>query len=129
MRVLIDTSVWVDHFKRANAMLTTLLLKDGGCCHPLVLGELACGTPPAPRRRTLDDLGLLQSVNHASMSEVFELIEDEQLYGLGCGWVDLSLLASVLITPDAQLWTHDKRLSGLAQRFGVRFEERRFLRR
>lgn len=29
------------------------------------------------------------------------------------------LLASVLITPAAQLWTLDKRLAELAERFGV----------
>lgn len=123
MSVLIDTSVWVDHFKCSNAVLVTLILKDEGCCHPLVLGELSCGTPPAPRSRTLGDIGLLQAVRQAGMSEVLALIEDDHLYGLGCGWVDLSLLASVLITPDAQLWTLDKRLNELAQRFGIRFEE------
>jgi hypothetical protein len=31
--------------------------------------------------------------------------------------VDLSLLASALITPGARLWTLDKRLAGLAYRF------------
>ena len=48
-----------------------------------------------------------------------EFIEREQLYGLGCGLVDMVLLASTLITPGAELWTLDKRLAGLAERFGV----------
>lgn len=39
--------------------------------------------------------------------------------GLGCGLVDMSLLASTLITPGAELWTLDKRLAELAGRFGV----------
>ena len=46
-------------------------------------------------------------------------MERERLYGLGCGLVDITLLASTLITPGARLWTLDKRLAGLAQRFGI----------
>ena len=33
--------------------------------------------------------------------------------------VDLVLLASTLITPGAELWTVDKRLAALSDRFGV----------
>ncbi|EQD40112.1 PilT domain-containing protein, partial [mine drainage metagenome] len=43
------------------------------------------------------------------MREVMEFIEREKLYGLGCGLVDMTLLASTLITPGAELWTLDKR--------------------
>ena len=46
-------------------------------------------------------------------------MEREKLYGLGCGLVDMCLLASTLITPAAALWTLDKRLAELAHRFGV----------
>jgi hypothetical protein len=35
--------------------------------------------------------------------------------------VDMSLLASVLLTPDAVLWTVDKNLDTLAARLGVAF--------
>lgn len=48
-----------------------------------------------------------------------DLIEREELYGLGCGLIDLMLLASTLISPVAELWTLDKRLAALADRFGV----------
>ena len=48
-----------------------------------------------------------------------DFIERKKLYGLGCGWVDMTLLASTLITPGARLWTLDKRLAQLAGRFGV----------
>jgi hypothetical protein len=46
-------------------------------------------------------------------------IEREELYGFGCGWVDISLLAATLINPGAKIWTLDKRLHDLAKRFGV----------
>jgi hypothetical protein len=41
---------------------------------------------------------------------------------LGCGLVDLLLLSSTLITAGALLWTADKRLVNLAQRFSVAYE-------
>lgn len=119
MNVLVDTSVWVDHFRRGNAALVALLQADLALTHPMVLLELACGTPPQPRQRTLGDIAQLQSSQQASQREVLELIEREKLYGQGCGLVDMVLLASTLITPAAQLWTLDQRLAALATRFGV----------
>jgi hypothetical protein len=40
---------------------------------------------------------------------------------LGCGAVDVSLLASVLLTPDTLLWTVDKNLDASSTRMGVAF--------
>ncbi|WP_366525406.1 VapC toxin family PIN domain ribonuclease [Ferrovum sp.] len=119
MSVLIDTSVWVDHFRNGNEGLVDLIELDLALTHPMVLVEIACGTPPAPRIKTLNNIGLLQPCNQAGSSEVMEFIERERLYGLGCGLVDVTLLASTLITPGAELWTLDKRLAELAGRFGV----------
>ncbi|WP_417513058.1 type II toxin-antitoxin system VapC family toxin [Marinobacter sp.] len=121
MNVLVDTSVWVDHFRNHNTALTNLLLSDRALTHPMVVAELACGTPPAPRKQTLGDISLLQPATQASLDEIRELIEREKLYGLGCGLIDIALLASTLITPDARLWTFDKRLASLALRFDVSF--------
>lgn len=117
--VLVDTSVWIDHFRHRNAALMLLLHRDSACIHPMIIGEIACGTPPAPRSRTLRDLGLLPTIQHAGLRQTMEFIERESLYGLGCGLVDLVLLASTLITPGATLWTLDQRLRKLAVRFGV----------
>lgn len=116
--LLVDTSVWVEHFRRNNDELARWLMQDAVLTHPWVLGELACGTPPA-RAQTLADLGALQSAKVATLDEVIAFVEREQLYGLGCGLVDLGLLASTLITPGARLWTLDRRLASLADRFGV----------
>ena len=119
MSVLIDTSVWIDHFRNRNDVLVDLIELDLALAHPMVIVEIACGTPPAPRIQTLNSMSLLQPCNQASLSEVMEFIEREGLYGLGCGLVDISLLASTLITPGAELWTLEKRLAELAERFGV----------
>ena len=55
----------------------------------------------------------------ASLAETLNFIEREELWGLGCGLIDILLLASTLMTPNAEIWTLDKRLSTLAERFGV----------
>jgi hypothetical protein len=57
---LADSSVWVAHFRKSNGLLQSLLATDQVLCHPLIVLELACGTPPAPRGRTLGDLKKFQ---------------------------------------------------------------------
>jgi hypothetical protein len=91
--------------------------------HPFVSLELACGTPPKPRLQTLSNIGALRRSKQANMQEATELIERESLYGLGYGLVDIVLLASTLITPATKLWTLDKNLAELAERFSVAFTE------
>jgi hypothetical protein len=118
--VLVDTSVWVDHFRLHNDDLAALLERDMVRMHPMILGELACGTPPA-RARTLADFEGLQQTQQASVREVMDFVERERLYGLGCGLVDMILLASTLMTPGIELWTLDKRLFTLTQRFKVTY--------
>ena len=120
--VLVDTSVWVGHFRRANPVLRSLLENDRVLCHPLIVLELACGTPPAPRERTLGDFKLLRQAKGATTEEVLSLIETERLFDTGRGAVDIALLASVLLTPNARLWTADRNLEALAARLDVAFE-------
>lgn len=119
MNVLVDTSVWIDHFRHHNSALVSLMESDLVLTHPMVLLELACGTPPAPRIQTLKEIGLLAQVKQASLDEVMDFIEQNKLYGLGCGLVDMVVLASTLLTPDTKLWTLDKHLASLAERFDV----------
>ena len=119
--VLVDTSVWVDHFRNRNEDLVNLLTLDMVLSHPLIVTELACGTPPAPRSRTLTDIATLPQARQATLDEVRSFIEREKLYGLGFGVVDLALLASTLLTPGSRLWSLDRRLLELAQRFDVAF--------
>ena len=119
--VLADTSVWIAHFRKPNTALQTLLSADQVLCHPMVLIEIACGTPPAPRQRTLSDLRRLRSATVANTDETLAFIEREHLQDSGCGAVDLLLLGSVMLTPDAVLWTLDRNLDALAARFEISF--------
>lgn len=124
MSVLVDTSVWVDHFRKHNSTLELLMLQDDVLTHPMVIAEIACGTPPAPRQKTLADLDTLRQVRQASVAEVRDLIERDSLFGMGCGVIDITLVASTLITPNARVWTKDRRLLDLADRYGVAYRPR-----
>ena len=104
-------------------VLQSLLAADQVLCHPLVVLELACGTPPSPRRRTLGNLQKLRQAVVSTTDETLDLIDREQLQDLGCGAVDLSLLASVLLTSDTLLWTADKKLATVARKMGLAFSE------
>lgn len=121
--VLVDTSVWVQHFRRPNHALAHLLDADVVLSHPMVIGEIACGTPP-DRANTLSGLGRLQCARVATLQEAVAFLEREKLFGTGCGLIDLLLLASVLITPNTDLWTLDQRLDSLSVRFGASFNSR-----
>jgi predicted nucleic acid-binding protein len=119
--VLTDSSVWVAHFRKSNRLLQSLLAADQIVCHPLIVIEIACGTPPAPRERTLADLKRLRASTIATTNETLDLINREQVHDSGCGAIDMMLLASVLLTPGAALWTIDKNLDALSMRLGVAF--------
>ena len=45
----------------------------------------------------------------ATQHELLALLDARKLYGRGCGFVDLSLLAAVLINETTVIWTLDQR--------------------
>jgi predicted nucleic acid-binding protein len=115
--VLVDTSVWIDHFRRARADLTASLESSVVVCHPFVIGELACGTL-RHREITLALLRDLPAVGVVDHDTVLALIETHHLAGTGLGWVDMHLLASALLSRQP-LWTLDKPLERAARKLGV----------
>ena len=117
--VLVDSSVWVQHFRKGLDGLGALLNNDRVLCHPLIVLELSCGSPPAPRKRTLQYLSALQTASIATIDETINFVELNKLYDCGCGSVDMALLASTLLTTDAQLWTLDKKLEALAKKLKI----------
>lgn len=82
--VLADTSVWVDDFRTRNEALMVLPHQDQVLTHPMTIGEIACGTPPA-RSQTLADLVLLPMIQQVSIPEAMAFVERESLYSKGCG--------------------------------------------
>ncbi len=113
MKVLVDTSVWVGHFKQRNENLVALLESGRVVCHPYVVAEVSCGTPPN-RRAIVAMLGELESTPIATQEELLAMIEHHQLYGRGCGFVDMSLLAAALLHDTTLVWTVDKRFVTMA---------------
>lgn len=114
--VLVDTSVWVDHFRHGNAQLADLLERNAVLMHPFVVGEIACENL-IDRISTLELLQQLPVAMVAEPDEVLVYIARHSLYGKGIGYVDVHLLASVAIG-SAQLWTRDKRLLAVARGLG-----------
>jgi predicted nucleic acid-binding protein len=106
--ILVDTSVWVDHFRSGNHDLAELLDAGRVLMHPFVIGELALGELH-PRAITLDALANLPRVIVATDEEVLRLIEERRLFARGIGYIDVHLLAAVELTTGAELWTYDKR--------------------
>ena len=120
--ILVDTSVWIAHFRKAGSRLGESLSEGLVMAHPFVLGELACGNLKH-RARILSDLEALPSAVSATHEEVMRLIEERKLWSLGIGWIDAHLLASALLS-NCQFWTLDGRLERAAAVAGVKLYRR-----
>lgn len=118
MRFLVDTSVWIDHFREAVPELSDALSRRGVLCHPDVIGELAMGSL-ARRAQTLEALCELPSAPTASDAEVRVMVEQEGLFARGLSWTDAHLLASTRLRPGTILWSRDKRLARAAVTLGL----------
>ena len=116
--ILVDTSVWIDHFRNGMSRLADLLESNRVLMHPFVVGEIACGNLSA-RQDTLQLLSNLPGAPVASNGEVMTFIESNRLMGKGIGFVDAHLLAAVALAADATLWTHDKQLRQAAKSLGL----------
>lgn len=116
--IVVDTSVWIDHLRTSDPRLSALLQDGQVLAHPWVTGELALGS----LTRRSEVLGLLRQLPQATVAtddEVLSLIDNQQLNGLGIGYVDVHLLAATMLTTGARLWTRDKRLAAVAAQHGL----------
>ncbi len=118
--ILVDTSIWISHFRKSNPHLMDLLLDELVACHPFVVGELACGNIKN-REEIISLLKALPQAQVAEDDEILQFIEHKKLIGIGIGLIDVHLLASSLLT-NLDLWTADKRLRTTASRFNILYE-------
>ena len=116
--ILADTSVWADHLRRNDPVLSALLSDGKIVMHPFVLGEIAMGYL-RKRQIWLSALSQLPSVHVAEPEEMLTFVEARKLIGTGVGYVDAHLLATAVVTPDCKIWTRDKRFGDAAKRLGV----------
>jgi hypothetical protein len=116
--ILVDTSVWADHLRAGDQALAGLLEAGKVLAHPFVIGELALGNLPR-RDQPLRALQDLPQASVATDREVLHFVDRHRLFGLGVGYVDAHLLASVSLTAGAGLWTRDRQLGRAADRLGL----------
>lgn len=117
MTVLVDTSVWIDHLRRTNARLVSLLEQGMVAVHPFVVGELACGNLKR-RDEILVMLEALPASPVVGHDEALRFVAARRLQGHGLGWVDVHLLASSLLG-GCTLWSLDRRLAAAATDLGI----------
>ena len=118
--IIVDTSIWVNHLRQGSRQLEKLLLDAEVMCHPLIIGELACGN----LKNRNEIISLLQSLPMAPTIEFDEFlffIDRNHLMGKGLGFVDVHLLASAQLT-GVPLWTADKRLKSAADQLELTFK-------
>jgi predicted nucleic acid-binding protein len=116
---LVDTSVWIDHLRKAEPDLLILLDEGQVVTHPLVRLELALGSI-ANRTTVLAELARLPQVTVADTDDLFHFVEARRLQRRGIGITDLHLLASALLDRTISIWTRDRRLRDIANELGVR---------
>lgn len=120
MKILVDTSVWIEHLRTGNNALVQALTYSRVITHDVIIGELALGNL-AHRESFLDSLQRLPRAVAGTHLEVMRLISVSRLQGRGVGYPDVHLLASARLTADAWLWTYDKRLAAVAAELDVCF--------
>ncbi|MDO8730450.1 MAG: PIN domain-containing protein [Candidatus Omnitrophota bacterium] len=117
--VLVDTSIWVSHFREGNSRLEALLQNAQVMRHDFIAGELACGN----LKNRKEILSLLQALPCAPTVEPIELlhfIERQSLMGTGIGFVDAHLLASAQLA-HLSLWTADAPLRRAAEKLRLSY--------
>jgi predicted nucleic acid-binding protein len=115
--VIVDTSIWADHFRNRAPAFQALLESRSVLQHPFVTGELLIGNPPDPPtlRAMLESLPALDPIDHGA---VLDFAQAHKLGGTGIGYVDVHLLAAC-DRDRVNLWTRDKRLLAQAERLGL----------
>jgi predicted nucleic acid-binding protein len=117
VKVLVDTSVWIDHFHRANAELQARLQSGLVWTHTVVIGELAAGQL-RQRDEVLRHLQKLPRADEIDLAEGLHLIDEHRLSGKGLSWSDVQLLAAARID-GLRIWTRDKALMRAAEETGL----------
>ena len=115
--ILVDTSIWIDHFRHPVADLAELLDRDLVLQHPFVSGELLLGNP-ADRTGLVSFLESLEQAPICGIGAFASYVEARTLGGSGIGFVDAHLLASADVAGH-RIWTRDRRLAEQAERLGL----------
>jgi len=116
--ILADTSVWVNHLRRADHDLARMLQAESVGLHPFILGELAAGNL-RNRARVLSYFTSLPELAIAPENEVHYLLQSRRLWGSGLGWIDLHILTATKLS-GWDLYTADHAMNEAAVRLQIR---------
>ena len=96
MQVLVDTSIWIDFFRKKEGSERLLQLLESGSVvtHPYIIGELRMGELPGVRNQVIDDLKNLPSLKNPPESVISDFIENLKLFSTGLSYIDAVLLCS-----------------------------------
>jgi predicted nucleic acid-binding protein len=120
--IIVDSNIWISHFRIHNALLTELLENGDVLLHPYVQIELALGSIPR-RVETMEFLADLPQPVLADPSELQSFIERRKLYSKGIGLVDCHLLLSAILDSNCKIWTNDRRLHSMANDMSIQFNQ------
>lgn len=114
--ILVDTNIWIAHFKRADPELIDLLQNDKIVTHDFILGELALGHLSKKNRLLiLERMNFLRKIPTSPHNEVKTFIEKYQIIANSIGWIDVHLLHACFKSK-IDLFTRDKNLDRLARK-------------
>ena len=127
MLILVDSCVWINHFKCNDKTLTSLLHSNQVLIHPFVIGELVCGGIPDETLSLLRDLPGIQiaddnrviNFTHRHRTILAGILDGQGKKKSGSvGYIDMHLLLSAELAKK-KLWTVDKKLHAVAKEFNL----------
>ncbi len=120
--IIVDTNIWVTHFRSPIPALFKMLDDEYVYCHPFVLGELVSGSI-ANREGIIAELGEIFEPPVGRTEEFLAFVETRKLFSRGIGFVDCHLLLSAVLSGDSKIWTNDKRLKAVSIEMGLNFDD------
>ena len=114
MKILVDTSVWIDHLHKKDPVLITHLQNSEVLLHPFIIGELSLGTIKN-KNNFMRELSHLTLITEATHNEVIFFAQKHSSEGSGIGWIDVHLLASAALS-NAHIYTKDKNFQKIADK-------------
>jgi predicted nucleic acid-binding protein len=121
-RVLVDTSVWIDHLKNKNTYLLELVNLHRSnqlviCGHDLVYSELLLGGLDE-QGRVYQLFKKIPSIKTATLDEFEVFVHNNKGMIPGIGVIDVHLLISC-ITTGGKIVTYDKALEKAARALNI----------
>ena len=116
--ILVDTSVWIDHFRVQEPELIKLLNLNNLLVHPYIVGELIMGNI-RPIDKVIALLASLPRVEPVNEAKFYDCVIGNGLNGTGLGFVDAHLIAAAEQDDAIIIWTRDKRFAAQAERLGI----------